>query len=201
MQKLDQAFKLIGIWGYPGLFLGLVAEFLGFPFPGEIVLTYTGYLVYIGILKFETALFSAVAGSLTGTIIAYSLGRKFGRPLLDKYGRYIWLNRKKLDKAEDWFNKHGILVLLFGRFVPGIRPLSAYSAGFAKMKLALFLPLSLAGAFLWCLTFITAGKLLGLHWQRIALLMARYNLVIMGFAGVVILAYVFSKIFRTKKSV
>lgn len=200
MQKMGKGLKLIGTWGYPGLFLGLVVEFLGFPFPGEIVLTYTGYLVYAGILRFEYALLSAVTGSLTGTVIAYTLGRKFGRPLLDKYGRYIWLNGKKLDKAENWFNRHGILVLLFGRFVPGIRPLSAYTAGFAKMKLALFLPLSLAGAFLWCLTFVTVGKVLGRHWERISWLLARYNLVILGFAGVGILFYVLWKIYGNKKS-
>ena len=200
MQKSGKGLELIGIWGYPGLFLGLIVEFLGFPFPGEIVLTYTGYLVWAGILQFETALISAVAGSLTGTIIAYSLGRRFGRPLVDRYGRNIWLNRKKLDTAEDWFNRHAILVLLFGRFVSGIRPLSAYSAGFAKMKLVLFLPLSLAGTFLWCFNFITAGKILGQHWQQISWLMARYNLVIAVFAGVVILAILW-KIFLNKKSI
>ena len=201
MQKVSRGLKLIGIWGYPGLFLGLVVEFLGFPFPGEIVLTYTGYLVWSGILRFDNALFSAVAGSLTGTVIAYSLGRRFGRPLLDKYGRYIWLNEKRVDMAERWFHRHGILVLLFGRFVPGIRPLSAYSAGFARMKLHLFLPLSLAGAFLWCFTFITIGKILGKHWERITWLIAKYDLFLAGFAAVAAVLYILWKVFRYKPRV
>jgi len=200
MQKLDKALQFIGIWGYPGLFLGLLIEFLGFPFPGEIVLTYTGYLIYTGILRFEGALLAAVAGSLTGTIIAYTLGRKFCRPLLERYGRYIWLNKKKLDQAERWFNRHGILVLLLGRFIPGIRPLSAYTAGIAKMKLVLFLPLSLAGAFLWCLTFVIVGKLLGRHWERIAVLLAKYNLVIWGLAALFISIYIIFKLSKRKKS-
>jgi membrane protein DedA with SNARE-associated domain len=100
--------------------------------------------------------------------------------------------------AEDWFNRHGILVLLFGRFVPGIRPISAYSAGFARMKLALFLPLSLTGAFLWCLTFMFAGTLLGKHWERITWLIAKYNLFLAGFAAVVAVLYITWKVLGYK---
>lgn len=188
-QKTGYVLKTIASLGYPGLFLGLVLEFLGVPFPGEIVLTFTGFLVWNGHLGFGVAVFSATMGSLTGTVAAYFLGRKFGRPLLDKYGKYVFVDKKKIDTAEHWFNRHRFLVLLFGRFVPGIRPLSAYTAGIAHMEFMQFWPLSVCGAFVWCAAFIFLGKHLGKNWASISSLLERYDLALVGVLAVGCLGY------------
>lgn len=185
-QKINYWLKLISVFGYPGLFLGLILEFLGLPFPGEIVLTFAGFLVWNGHLGFGAAVFSAIMGSVTGTVIAYFLGRKFGRPFLEHYGKYAFLTRQKIDRAERWFNRHSFIVLLLGRFVSGVRPLSAYMAGIARMKFWVFLPLSFGGTFLWCITFIMIGNYLGQNWGKILAVLGKYNLIIISVFAVVL---------------
>lgn len=192
--KLKLGIKLISIFGYPGLFLGLLVEFVGIAFPGEIVLAFTGFLVWNGHMAFFPALLSSAAGAISGTVIAYLVGRQYGRPFLEKYGRYVFVRKKTINRAENWFNKHSILVLLLGRFVPGIRPLSAYMAGIAHMKFWVFAPLSLTGVLIWCITFVTLGTKLGQNWNIVSSLMARYNIILLSVAAAGVLIFVGIKV-------
>lgn len=190
--KFAMGLKLISALGYPGLFLGLFVEFLGIAFPGEIVLAFTGFLVWNGHLKLFPALFSAVSGALSGTIIAYYLGRRFGRPFLEKFGRYLFIRKKTITRAERWFTQHAYLVLLLGRFIPGIRPLSAYTAGISQMKFGVFLPLSLSGTTIWCFTFIMLGNKLGQNWGQAVKILKQYDLfLIFIFTAVIITYFIF----------
>lgn len=177
--KLKLGIKIISVLGYPGLFLGLLVEFVGIAFPGEIILAFTGFLVWNRHLELVPALLSAAAGALSGTLIAYFLGIQYGRPFLEKYGKYIFMRKKSISRAEKWFNKHSILVLLLGKFVPGVRPLSAYMAGIAHMKFWVFAPLSLIGVLLWCITFIVLGTKLGQNWNVVSRMMAKYNIILL----------------------
>jgi membrane protein DedA with SNARE-associated domain len=194
----EYGLKFISAFGYPALFAGLIIEFLGAPFPGEIVLAFTGFLVWSGYLEMSGAVLAAVTGSLTGTMMAYFIGMKFGRPFLEKYGRYAFLNKRKIDKAERWFNRHSFIVLLFGRFVPGIRPLSAYTAGIARMKFRVFLPLSFVGTSIWCIFFLAVGKHLGRNWNSISAVLEKYQLFLAVAAIVGAGVYLFMKIFKKK---
>jgi len=192
-QKINYWLKVISAFGYPALFFGLILEFLGLPFPGEIVLAFAGFLVWNGHLDFGTAVFSAAGGSLAGTVMAYWLGRKLGRPFLKLYGKYAFINAHKINRAERWFNRHSFIVLLLGRFVSGVRPLSAYMAGIARMKFWVFLPLSFFGTFVWCITFILLGNYLGQNWARILAVVGKYNLVAVILLAATLLAFYFKR--------
>lgn len=198
-KKVNYWLKLIASFGYPGLFFGLIAEFLGIPFPGEIVLTFSGFLVWSNHMGYTGTILAAVTGSVIGTVVAYNIGRFFGRPFLDKYGGYVFLNQNKIAFAERLFNRHNIVVLLFGRFIPGVRPLSAYIAGIARMRLALFFPLSLIGALIWCTTFITLGRYLGQNWFAAIKLVDKYGNILLWIAGSLIIAYILLKMAKREK--
>jgi len=169
--------NLVVQYGYIGLVGGLMVEFLGFPFPGEIVLTFTGFLVFQGHLSFWYAALAAIAGSAAGSTIAYYIGRRYGKDYIIKYGKYIMLNKAKIAAGEKWFLKYRGALLLFGRFFPGIRPMSAYIAGMAGMKLPSFLFFSVTGAAVWCLFFISLGRLVGRNWTTVGPLLGKYNLI------------------------
>lgn len=188
-QKLSYVLKLVSMLGYPGLFLGLIVEFLGIPFPGEIVLAFSGFMVWKGHLEFYPALLAAVAGSTTGSVISYALGRKFGRPFIEKYGRYAFLNDKKIDKVERWFNRHCFILLLFGRFISGVRPLSSYMAGISCMKFRVFFPLSFIGTLIWCTTFVLIGKSVGRNWTEFLSLFRNYSAALFGLVFLTLIIY------------
>lgn len=188
----SEYFKKIGIilvvqYGYLGLVAGLVVEFLGFPFPGEIVLSFTGFLIFQGHLKFWYAALAAIIGSVIGSSMAYYIGRHYGRDYIIKYGKYIMLSEKKIAAGEKWFMKYHGALLLFGRFAPGVRPMSAYIAGMAGMKFPSFLVFSISGAAIWCVFFITLGRIVGRNWSAIIVMFGRYNLsvfvLVLGIAG------------------
>lgn len=191
--------ELIAILGYPGLFFGLFIEFLGIAFPGEIVLSFAGFLIWNGKLSFIPALLAAIAGSLCGSIVAYYIGFSYGRPFLEKYGRFVFINPKTIDRAERWFNRHGYIVLLLGRFVPGVRPLSSYIAGISKMKIKVFLPLSLVGLLIWCLIFIILGTKLGQNWANITQLLEQYDLLLVISLILLVLLYLFMRFIKIIK--
>lgn len=198
-KTIEFGLNLISTLGYPGLFWGLALEFLGIPFPGEIVLIFTGFLVWDGHLELMRATFFAVTGSLFGMITAYLVGLKYGRPFLENYGKYVFIKAKKIDRAEVWIKRHGLIVLLFGRFIPGVRPISAYMAGIAKMKLRVFLPMSLLGSFLWCFTFIMLGNMLGQNWISITPILEKYDLTLIGLLFIGILVYFINKSIRKRE--
>lgn len=197
--RINAWLKIIVSFGYPGLFLGLLIEFLGLPFPGEIVLTFAGFMVWNKHLSLMGVIFASVLGSLTGTMIAFFIGRHYGRPILDKFGKYFFLNKSKINYAERLFNRHRFVVLLFGRFLPGVRPVSAYAAGIARMKFRVFLPLSLGGSLIWCSVFVILGTYLGQNWQRVTSLLVDYYIVIVGIILFIAIIFIVRTLAKRKK--
>lgn len=159
--------NLVAKYGYVGLGLGMLMEFTGLPFPGEIALGFAGFMIWRGALVFAPTWAVVLGFSWLGSLVAYFLGACLGRPFILKYGKYGGLNEKKLKKVEIWFSRHRVHVLVFGRFISGVRPLSAYVAGMAGMPWFSFATLSFLGTTLWTSTFLFAGVLLGANWESI----------------------------------
>ncbi len=167
MNFKDMALGLISNFGYLGLGLGMLMEFTGLPFPGEIALGFAGFMVWRGVLDFIPTWATALGFSWCGSMVAYFFGARLGRPFVVKYGKYGGLNEKKLKKVEEWFSNRCVIVLVFGRFISGVRPLSAYVAGMASMPWTTFAVLSFIGTAFWSSTFLAAGLLLGANWGKL----------------------------------
>jgi membrane protein DedA with SNARE-associated domain len=162
----DIAVNLISSFGYIGLGLGMLMEFIGLPFPGEIALGFAGFMVWRGVLEFTPTLVAALGFSWLGSMLAYFLGASLGRPFVLKYGKYGGLDEEKMEKVEEWFSSRRVVVLIFGRFISGVRPLSAYVAGMAGMPWLSFAVLSFIGTAIWSSTFLSAGMFLGAKWEN-----------------------------------
>lgn len=159
---------VIQSFGYAGVALLMLAENLFPPIPSEVILPLTGFLVDRGELGFVPTLLVATAGSLTGALALYALGRWGGRGLILRYGRVLRVKDSDLDRAEDWFDRYVGAVVLFGRMVPGLRSLVSTPAGLSEMPLSRFVLLTALGSGVWNTLLIGSGWLLGENWSQVA---------------------------------
>lgn len=157
----------ITAYGYYGIAALLALGIVGLPIPDETLLTFAGYLIFKGELKpFPTAA-AALGGSMSGITISYLLGRWAGYPLLHKYGRYVRITDKELDRVHAFYRKAGGLSITFGYYIAGVRHLTAFVAGASHLEYARFGAFAYAGALIWSSTFLTLGYLLGERWEDI----------------------------------
>ena len=186
-QVSEAAQWLILTIGYPGLFLLIVLESTMVPVPSLLVMPFAGYLAFKGDFSLPLILAINSAGALTGSGLSYWLGAAGGKPLLERYGKYVFVRRKDLDRTEAYFAQHGGKTIFIGRFLPVVRHLISIPAGIARMPLAPFLTLTFLGASIWGGGLMVLGYVLGERAMAVAAEAKRYDLVI---AGVVVLAIV-----------
>ena len=160
--------NLIDAFGALGVALLMALENLFPPIPSELILPFAGFLVGRGELGFLPALVASTAGSLSGALILYGLGRWGGRNLILRYGRYLRVKEADLDRAEGWFDKYDEWVVLFGRMVPGVRSVVSIPAGMLRTPFLQFVLLTTAGSAAWNALLLGAGWYLGENWQQIA---------------------------------
>ena len=137
------------------------------PIPSEVILPLAGFLVFEGQMSFAEALVAATVGSVSGAVILYALGRHGGRPLLLRYGRVLRLDERRLDRADEWFDRHGPKIVLFGRMLPGVRSVVSVPAGLSEMRVPVFLALTALGSASWNAALIGAGWALGGSWHEV----------------------------------
>ncbi|MDB5054889.1 MAG: rane phosphatase-like protein [Bacilli bacterium] len=185
MQETLQHFILH--YGYSALFILLAAGIVGLPVPDEILMTFVGYLTSIALFNFWLALFISFAGAMSGMIVSYTLGKKVGKPVLFRYGKWVKLTPARLNRAEIWFQKYGLWTVCFGYFVPGVRHFTCYWAGVSGVKFWRYLLFAGSGALIWCATFITLGHFLGNSMEHVIHLMHKY--LGYGFTAIIITAF------------
>jgi membrane protein DedA with SNARE-associated domain len=150
-------------YGYLAVAGVLLLENIGLPVPGETMLIAASLYAATGQLNIVLVGIIAVLASTAGSAIGYAIGVYGGRPLADRYGKYIFLTAERLDKTEEFFRRRGPLVVLLGRFVEGVRQAAGVIAGISGMKFPRFLLFTLIGAVLWVATWSTVGELAGDH--------------------------------------
>lgn len=160
---VGRLFDWIQSLGYFGIMLGLMVEVI----PSEIVLAYGGYLVFIGEINFFGAMVFGTIGGVMAQLFVYWIGRYGGRPILDKYGKYILIKKKHVDYAEDWFKKYGTGVIFTARFVPVVRHAISIPAGISKMNVWRFTLLTTLAVIPWTALFLYLGLVLGEQWENI----------------------------------
>lgn len=164
----------IAHFGYIGIFGSLVLGIIGLPVPDELLMTFAGYIISQGRLRYVPTVIVSAIGSFTGMSISYFIGLKFGNPILVKYGRKIHITKEKLDSTQNWYKRFGKFALTIGYFIPGVRHLTAYSAGISKWSYRSFCLYAAPGAMLWTVAFITLGTYLGVHWRVVTEILHRY---------------------------
>ena len=153
----------IGRMGYTGIISLMFLESSFFPFPSEVVMPPAGYLAWKGEMSLPLVLISGIAGSLLGALFNYWLAVKLGRPFLLKYGKYFFISPESINKADDFFSKHGHVSTLVGRLLPVIRQYISLPAGIARMPMRTFMLFTTIGAGAWVVVLTFAGYLLGEH--------------------------------------
>ncbi len=154
------AADVLGAYGSLELAALMLAENLFPPIPSEAILPLTGFLVGRGDLAFLPALVVATSGSLLGAFAPYALGRWGGRGLILRHGKLLRVTEAELDRADEWFDRYGDWVVLFGRMVPFVRSIVSIPAGLSEMPVLRFAILTAVGSGAWNALLIVAGWML-----------------------------------------
>ena len=162
---LDTLLQLMESYGYIAMFVAMALENANIPIPSEVVLGFAGFLISQQIFSFWTTFAVACVAGLVGSVISYWLGSYGGRPLLLKYGKYIFFNERKFRMAEDLFNKYGGIAVIICRCLPGVRTFISFPAGVARYPFWKFAIFTVIGTIPWTLLLVWAGSLLGSHWR------------------------------------
>ncbi|HYX28119.1 MAG TPA: DedA family protein [Pyrinomonadaceae bacterium] len=185
----------ISTLGYGGVVLLMAIESACIPLPSEIIMPFSGYLVYTGRFNIWLVSIAGAFGCVVGSLVAYWIGMYGGRPLIEKYGKYLLISRHDLDLADRWFDRFGEIIVFVSRLLPAIRTFIAFPAGVARMDLKKFVIYTFAGSLPWCLGLAYAGQKLGAQWDkdpRLKTLFHRFDFVI----GIVIVAAIVWWIWR-----
>ena len=156
----------ISTLGYSGIVLLMAIESACIPLPSEIIMPFSGYLVYTGRFNLWWVGVAGALGCVLGSMVAYWVGMYGGRPLIEKYGRYILISHHDLDLADRWFAKYGEAIVFTSRLLPVIRTFIAFPAGVARMNIPRFIIYTFAGSLPWCLALGYAGQKLGEQWDK-----------------------------------
>ncbi|TMG60645.1 MAG: DedA family protein [Chloroflexi bacterium] len=160
--------NFIASYGLVAVFVLMVGESCGFPFPSEVIMPTSGLLAASGHMNLVAAIFAGAAANLVGSLIAYGIAARWGEPLLLGPGRYIGIRRHHLEIADGWFRRWGLLAVLLGRVLPVIRTYISFPAGLARIDLAKFSLLTFVGALPWCAALAIVGYALGRNYDRIS---------------------------------
>ena len=164
--------QFIADYGYLAVFVLMLAESACIPVPSELTMLLGGALAAGAVpgahLNLAIVVAAGVAGNVAGSYIAWAVGWQGGRRAWQRWGRYLLLQDKDIDRAERWFDRHGSKAVFIGRLLPVVRTFISLPAGFAKMPPTRFGLYTVAGCIPWTLGLAWAGYLLGANWQSVA---------------------------------
>ncbi len=171
MEILDSLVQLMEEWvtdyGYVAIFLLMLAESACIPFPSEVTMLVGGWYAANGTLNFFWVGVAGVLGNVVGSWIAYAVGRKMGRSVLDRYGKYVLIRSHDIDKAEIWWEKHGDAATFFSRLLPVIRTFISLPAGIAKMPFGKFTLYTFLGVVPWTFALAWLGVVVEDNWESV----------------------------------
>jgi len=160
--------NFVASYGLVAVFVLMVAESCGIPFPSEVVMPTAGILAATGHLNLVAAILAGALANLVGSLIAFGLAARFGEPLLLGPGRYAGIRRHHLELADGWFKRWGLFAVFFGRVLPVIRTYISFPAGLARIDVPRFALLTFLGALPWCAALALVGYELGRHYDRVS---------------------------------
>ena len=172
---------------YLALFLLIVLESTMVPIPSLLVMPFAGYLASQGKFSLPAILVVNSAGAMTGSLLSYWLGAVGGKPLLLRWGKYVFLKPADIEKTEQFFARHGAWTVLIARFLPVVRHLISIPAGIARMRLSMFSLQTFLGSAAWGGGLMVAGYAIGKNWESVAKQAKRVDLIIAAFVVLLLL--------------
>jgi membrane protein DedA with SNARE-associated domain len=172
---------VIDAGGYAGIVALMTVNSSGVPLPSELIMPFSGYLVYLGRFNLLLVAVAGVAGCNLGSAIAYWIGAKGGRPLVERYGKWILMSHHDLDRMTWFFDKYGSIAVLLARMMPLVQSFVGFPAGIAKMSRLRFHLYTTVGSLVWYLCLASAGRKLGEKWHtdpRLYELFHRFHLAV-----------------------
>ena len=186
---------------WPGVVALMAIESACIPLPSELIMPLAGWMLVekqslAPIYTLVAGVYGAL-GCVIGSVIAYWVGIWGGRPLLEKYGKYILISHSDLDLADRWFNKYGSWSIFISRLLPVIRTFISLPAGIARMHFVKFLIYTFLGSFIWCAGLAYGGYYLGEHWEKIRIIMRPFDPLIIAIVIALIALYLYRHIKRS----
>ena len=167
--------NVISAGGYLGIVLLMAIESACVPLPSELIMPFAGYLVSTGQFNLVLAATAGAIGCNLGSIVAYEVGRRGGRPMVERWGKYLLIGPDELDMADRFFARWGSAAVLVGRLLPVIRTFIAFPAGVARMRLVPFHLYTFIGSWPFCFLLAWVGMTLGDKWHTDPRLKAAFH--------------------------
>jgi membrane protein DedA with SNARE-associated domain len=187
--------SVISTMGYGGIILLMAIESACIPLPSEIIMPFAGFLVFKGEMTLWGIAMAGAIGCVLGSIPAYYLGMYGGRPLVEKYGKYVLISHRDLNMADRWFDKHGEIIIFIARLLPAVRTFIAFPAGVARMNMPKFIIYTFVGSFIWCGALGYVGMKFGENWQSLKVYFHQFHYVII-MAGLLFVAWYVRRHFK-----
>lgn len=186
-------------YGYLAVGGFVLLEDFGVPLPGEAILIAAAVFAGSGHMNIALVLFVGVLGAIIGDNIGYAIGHFGGRPLVERFGRYVFLTPERLDHAEEFFNRHGGKIVTIARFIEGLRQANGIVSGIVGMHWLKFLGFNALGAVLWVCTWAGLGYLAGAHIVEIYAAFDKYKWFAIGVAAVIVAVLMTRRVLRTRR--
>jgi membrane protein DedA with SNARE-associated domain len=190
---------VISSMGYGGIVLLMAIESACIPLPSEIIMPFAGFLVSKGEMTLFGIALAGAIGCVVGSIPAYYLGMFGGRPLAEKYGKYVLVGKDDLDLADRWFAKYGEIIIFVARLLPGVRTFIALPAGIARMNMTKFVIYTFVGSFIWCWALGYAGMKAGQHWEVLGQYFHQFHYVLFAAGGIFVVWYLWRHFKKSAK--
>lgn len=180
--------------GYMGLFITQTLESALIPIPSEVVVPLGGFMASVGKLNLGLVIFWVTVGNFVGCMASYILGYQGGRPLLERYGKYLLISKNEIDHMDTLFAKHGSLVAFVSRLLPGVRTFSSLIIGSGKLAIEKFMIYTILGSLIWNGILAYIGYALGSRWETFGPIYRKFEIVILGAVLIFIIVFVAKRI-------
>jgi membrane protein DedA with SNARE-associated domain len=197
LHSLEPTLNHYGYLAVAGLVL---IEDFGVPVPGETVLILAAVYAGTGRLNVVLVWLLGFTGAVLGDNIGFAIGHFGGRPLLERYGRYILLTPERIDRATGFFERHGGWIIIVARFIEGLRQANGIIAGISGIHWAKFLLFNAIGAALWVTVWTSVGYLSGSHIDTIYNEATRYSTYVAIALGLLLVVYIVRRVIRARRA-
>jgi membrane protein DedA with SNARE-associated domain len=195
--------------GYLGVAMWVAIESVIIPIPSELVLPFAGFLVGTGDAiepltrqpwSYWLVVLAGTLGATLGALVAYAIGLWGGRPIVERWGRYLGISHADLDRAEAFFDRYGEAAAFFGRLVPVIRSLVSFAAGLSRMPLGKFVVFTFLGSLPFTALLVFAGLQLGANWEEVGPVLKRFEYAILAVLALIVIAWVWFRIIKPRRA-
>ncbi len=191
----EQIYRTIG---YLGIVILMAIESACIPLPSEIILPMAGWMVSRNVFTLWGATLAGTLGCVIGSTVAYWVGVFGGRPLLERYGRYVLISVQDLDAADRWFAKRGEAAIFLSRLLPVVRTFISLPAGIAEMNFGRFVLFTALGSLPWSFALVYAGKALGDNWDQVRNVLSKFDYLVVAVLVLAIGWYIYHHVSRAR---